>query len=194
MVEISLTEEEKTKLLRIARKSVKEAASGSKRGMGGAADAESAETRVTEESLKVEAGAFVSLHKGGKLRGCIGRFEAEGPLFRTVENMAKAASVNDFRFNKVTPEEVEDIDIEISVLSPLKRIGDVSEIEVGRHGLYIIRGSYRGTLLPQVASERGWDRETFLEQTCLKAGIGKNEWKNEATEIYTYEALVFGED
>jgi AmmeMemoRadiSam system protein A len=195
MVEISLTEEEKVKLLQIARRSVEEAASGSKRDRRKTSgDAETAEIKATEGNLKMEAGAFVSLHKKGKLRGCIGRFEAEGPLYKTVGKMAKAASVNDFRFNRVTPEEVEDIDIEISVLSPLKRINDVSDIEVGRHGLYIIKGSYRGTLLPQVASERGWDRNTFLEQTCLKAGIGKDEWRNESTEIYTYEALVFGED
>lgn len=196
MAEISLTEREKTKLLHIARESVKDAASGSKRKKGGGAaeNAETAKIKVTEESLKIEAGAFVSLHKGGELRGCIGRFEAEGPLYKTVEKMAKAASISDFRFNRVTPEEVEEINIEISVLSALKRIHDISEIEVGRHGLYIIKGSYRGTLLPQVASERDWDRDTFLEQTCLKAGIGKDEWRDESTEIYTYEALVFGED
>ncbi len=191
MVEMNLTEEDKTKLLLIARESVKKAASGSKKrsrdteGVSG--------TDITEENLKMEAGAFVSLHKGGKLRGCIGRFEAEGPLYETVETMARAASISDFRFSRVAPDEVEDIDIEISVLSPLKRIQDVSEIEVGRHGLYIIRGSSRGTLLPQVASERGWDRETFLEQTCLKAGLGRNAWMDEETELYTYEAFVFGE-
>jgi AmmeMemoRadiSam system protein A len=142
----------------------------------------------------MEAGAFVSLHKRGKLRGCIGRFEAEGPLFETVDTMARAASINDFRFSRVTPDEVNDIDIEISVLSPLRRIDDVSEIEVGRHGLYIIRGSSRGTLLPQVASERGWDTDMFLEQTCVKAGLDRDAWKDEGTEIYTYEALVFGEE
>ncbi|MBN1573290.1 MAG: AmmeMemoRadiSam system protein A [Deltaproteobacteria bacterium] len=192
MVEISLTEEEKVKLLRIARESVKNAASGSKKEKADSKEASG--TKITEENLKMEAGAFVSLHKKGKLRGCIGRFEAEGPLFETVERMARAASISDFRFSKVTPDEVEDLDIEISVLSPLKRIRDVSEIEVGRHGLYIIRGLSRGTLLPQVASERGWDRDTFLEQTCIKAGLDRDAWEDKKTEIYTYEALVFGEE
>ncbi len=193
-----LTDREKEKLLKIAKESVRVAVSESKRrrkkGSLGGVELDKIGIDVTEEKLKMEAGAFVSLHKGGKLRGCIGRFEAEDPLYKTVIIMARAASINDYRFTKVTPDEVKDIDIEISVLSPLTRVDNVAEIEVGKHGLYIIKGSSRGTLLPQVASERGWDRDTFLEQTCLKAGIDKDAWREENTEIYIYEALVFGEN
>ena len=200
MVQFALTDSEKEKLLKVAKESVRAAVSESKKRKkkgfvdGVEIDKIGIGIDITEENLKMEAGAFVSLHKGGKLRGCIGRFEAEAPLYKTVIKMARAASINDYRFTKVTPDEVEDIDIEISVLSPLARIDNLAEIEVGKHGLYIIKGSSRGTLLPQVASERGWDRDTFLEQTCLKAGIDKDAWKKEETEIYIYEALVFSED
>ena len=198
MVQFTLTDKEKEKLLKIAKESVRVATSELKkrRKKGSVDDVEIDRIGfdVTEEKLKMDAGAFVSLHKGGKLRGCIGRFEAEAPLYKTVIKMARAASINDYRFTKVTSDEVKDINIEISVLSPLTRVDNVAEIEVGKHGLYIIKGSSRGTLLPQVASKRGWDRETFLEQTCLKAGVGKDAWREEDTEIYIYEALVFGDD
>jgi uncharacterized protein len=202
MVQFVLTDREKKKLLKIARESVmvatakskKKAKMRGKKDTHGSVELDKIGVDVTEEKLKMDAGAFVSLHKGGKLRGCIGRFEAEAPLYKTVIKMARAASINDHRFANVTPDEVKDIDIEISVLSPLTRVDNVAEIEAGKHGLYIIRGSSRGTLLPQVASERGWDRDTFLEQTCLKAGIGKDAWMEEDTEIYIYEALVFNED
>ncbi|MBN1882219.1 MAG: AmmeMemoRadiSam system protein A [Deltaproteobacteria bacterium] len=181
-----LTDSDKKTLLSIARSSMEEAI-----GSTGTGAVEHDEP--TSETLKVRAGAFVSLHKKGRLRGCIGRFEAEGAISGTVADMAVAASQNDPRFPSVTPDETDDIDIEISVLSPLRRISDVSEIEVGTHGLYIIRDIRRGTLLPQVAAERGWDRETFLGETCIKAGLKRDAWRDEDTQIYVYEAIVFGE-
>ena len=107
--------------------------------------------------------------------------------------MAWAASKNDPRFNEVEADELDDIDIEISVLSPLRKISDVKEITVGKHGIYIIRGGRRGTLLPQVAVEQGWNRETFLRHTCMKAGLPPDAYKDEGTDIYIYDAVVFGE-
>jgi len=186
MKSFHLTDSDKKKLLSIARSAMEEAA-----GSTGTGAVERDE--ATSDTLLARAGAFVSLHKKGRLRGCIGRFEADDPLADTVADMAVAASRNDPRFSQVSPDETVDIDIEISVLTPLHRISDVSEIEVGTHGLYIIRDIRRGTLLPQVATERGWDRETFLEETCIKAGLRRDAWRDADTEIYVYEAVVFGE-
>jgi len=148
---------------------------------------------VSSPSLLERRGAFVSLHKEGELRGCIGVFTSDKPLYLTVADMAIAASTQDPRFSPVTANELSLIDIEVSVLTPLKRINDISEIEVGRHGIYIVKGLYRGVLLPQVAKEHGWDRETFLDHTCLKAGLPPGSWKG-GMEVYTFEAEVFGEE
>lgn len=181
-----LTDLEKKKLLAVARSAMESAAASTETGA-------IEDDEPTSETLTARVGAFVSLHKKGRLRGCIGRFEVDGPLTETVADMAVAASRNDPRFSRVSPDETDDIDIEISVLTPLLRISDVSEIEVGVHGLYIIRDMRRGTLLPQVATERGWNRETFLGETCIKAGLARDAWRDEDTEIYVYEAIVFGE-
>jgi AmmeMemoRadiSam system protein A len=144
-------------------------------------------------SLSAEAGAFVTLHKRGQLRGCIGNMVGTRPLIETVQEMAIAASTDDPRFPRVRAEELNDIDIEISVLSPMKRISDVNEIEVGKHGILLGKGWNRGVLLPQVATEEGWDRETFLEHTCLKAGLPHDAWKEPDTIIEIFSAEVFGE-
>ena len=181
-----LTDTDKQNLLSIARSAMEEAAGSTKTG---AIEHDGS----TSETLSAHVGAFVSLHKKGKLRGCIGRFEVNDPLIDTVADMAVAASQNDPRFPRVSSDETDEIDIEISVLSPLRRISDVSEIEVGTHGLYIIRDIRRGTLLPQVAAERGWDIEMFLGETCIKAGLKRDAWRDADTEIYVYEAVVFGE-
>jgi len=140
----------------------------------------------------VPAGAFVTLRHGGELRGCIGTFQTTEPLFRTVAEMARSAATGDPRFPPVRPEEVAGLDIEVSVLTPMHRVQDPEEIEVGRHGLCIVQGYRRGVLLPQVAEEYGWGREEFLEHTCLKAGLPPEAWR-EGTEIYVFEAEVFGE-
>jgi len=138
-------------------------------------------------------GAFVSLHRQGRLRGCIGYLEAVKPLLQTVREMAASAAFHDPRFKPLRPEELADLEIEISVLSPMKLITSTDEIEVGKHGLYIVQGFCRGLLLPQVATEYKWDRLAFLQQTCCKAGLDPDAWKAPSTKIYTFTAEVFAE-
>lgn len=138
-------------------------------------------------------GAFVTLHNQGELRGCIGMMESGFPLFQTIIQMTKAASTEDPRFVSVSENELEEIDIEISVLTPRHKISSIEEIEVGKHGLWIEKGVHKGVLLPQVATEQNWDREKFLSHTCVKAGLHPDEWKKENTTIMIFEALVFGE-
>ena len=142
-------------------------------------------------NLAQKRGAFVTLHKFGQLRGCIGNIIGIEPLHETVKNMARAAAFEDPRFPSLKYEELKDIDIEISVLSPLKKVKDINEIEVGKHGIYLRKGFYSGLLLPQVATEYNWDRLTFLDQTCIKAGMQPGCWKDRDTEIYIFSADVF---
>ncbi len=143
--------------------------------------------------LNEKRGAFVTLHKRGKLRGCIGYIEAVKPLVETIEEMAKAAAFSDWRFAPVTASEVPQLEIEISVLSPIAPVSDPASIVVGTHGLIVTRGSSRGLLLPQVPTEWGWDRETFLAQTCVKAGLPENAWREKGTTIECFSADVFSE-
>lgn len=145
------------------------------------------------EGLNFKRGAFVTIHRRGQLRGCIGNFFSETPLVRTVEEMAVAAATQDPRFPPLGRAELEDIDLEISVLSPLKPISDIEEIQVGRHGIYIVSPRGRGVLLPQVATEQGWDRDTFLDHTCLKAGLQPGCWRDPDVQILIFSAQVFGE-
>ncbi|MBI5048823.1 MAG: AmmeMemoRadiSam system protein A [Deltaproteobacteria bacterium] len=147
---------------------------------------------VKSPVLLEKRGAFVTISKNHELRGCIGVFTTDKPLYLTVADMAVSAAVHDPRFVPLVASELSHISIEISCLSPMKKIKDISEIEVGRHGLYIVKGYYRGVLLPQVATECCWDRTQFLEHTCLKACLPPNAWEDGA-EIYTFEAEVFGE-
>lgn len=138
-------------------------------------------------------GAFVTLHKRKTLRGCIGNMVGHGPLVNTIQEMAIAAATSDPRFMPVRIDEMPEIDLEISVLSPMRRITDVSEIQVGVHGIMMSRGLNRGVLLPQVAVEYNWDRETFLKETCNKAGLPADAWKDSKTTIEIFSAEVFGE-
>jgi AmmeMemoRadiSam system protein B/AmmeMemoRadiSam system protein A len=147
--------------------------------------------KVDSAILKENRGAFVTIQKKGQLRGCIGYIEGRGPLHKTIEEMAEAAALRDPRFTPVTERELPDLEIEISVLTPLRKITDVREIEVGKHGIYILKGWLSGLLLPQVATEYGWDRQTFLEHTCQKAGLPSNAWKDKDTEIYIFSADIF---
>ena len=141
-------------------------------------------------SLKTHAGAFVTLNKNSHLRGCIGHFEADLPLWKVVQQMAIAAATRDHRFNSVEPNELSQLKIEISVLTPLKRIKSADEFILGKHGIYIKKGNSSGTFLPQVADQTGWSKEEFLGHCAQdKAGIGWDGWKT--AELYTYEALVF---
>jgi MEMO1 family protein len=144
-------------------------------------------------NLKTNCGAFVTLKKHGELRGCIGRFDAREPLFRVVREMAIASSTQDSRFMPVAPDELPKLEIEISVLTPMRRIHSLDEFELGNHGIYIRKGNRSGTFLPQVAAETGWTKEEFLGHCAQeKAGIGWDGWKD--AELYVYEALVFGEE
>jgi len=140
----------------------------------------------------MQTGAFVSLKKKGKLRGCIGTFKPDAPLYNLIQTMTIASATEDTRFLPVQANELKDIDIEISVLTPMKRINDVSKIVLGKHGIYIKKDGRSGTFLPQVATETGWTLEEFLGHCARdKAGIGWDGWKN--AEVYTYEAIVFKE-
>jgi AmmeMemoRadiSam system protein B/AmmeMemoRadiSam system protein A len=148
---------------------------------------------VTQPALLQERGAFVSLKKHGELRGCIGHLIGDRPLYLVVQNVAVSAAVADQRFTPVTEEELLDLEIEISVLSPLKQVESVDQIQVGLHGVIIRRGLNQAVYLPQVAPEQGWGREEMLENLCLKAGLSKDAWKKEGTRFYVFTAEVFGE-
>ncbi len=147
----------------------------------------------TSPVLEELRGAFVSLHRRGQLRGCIGYIEAVKPLLQTVREMAPAAAFQDPRFRPLQADELADLEIEISVLTPLKLIKSTDEIEVGQHGLYIVRGLNRGLLLPQVATQYHWNRQTFLEQTCNKAGLPGDAWKDPGTQIFIFRAEIFAD-
>jgi len=147
-----------------------------------------------ENSLNVRSGCFVTIKQKGKLRGCIGNFQSEQPLFKEVAEMAKASATKDPRFYPMKEADLDNFSIEISVLSPLHKIDNIEEIIVGRHGIYLEKGYYRGVLLPQVATEHKWDRKTFLKQTCIKAGLSTEAWSAEDTEIYIFTAQIFGEE
>lgn len=183
MRDIELSDEHKKTLLKIARDSITRAVYSRP----------PLEYRIDDGVLNKKCGAFVTLHINGNLRGCIGNIVSETPLWKTVRNMAVESALRDPRFYPLTPQELDRVDIEISVLSPLKKIEDPEEIEVGKHGLFIRKGFYQGLLLPQVATEYGWDRTQFLEQTCYKAGLNKNCYRESGTEIYIFSAIVFGE-
>lgn len=177
---MGLSEEEKAELKGLARNAIESVLFG-KQG----------ETAQIPERLKEKGGAFVTIKKKGDLRGCIGYIHAVLPVWESVKEAAIQAAFHDPRFHPVDRKEWKDIDIEISVLTPMKKIKDTEEIEVGKHGLYIEKGYNSGLLLPQVATEYNWDRMTFLEQTCYKAGLSKDAWKSKDTLIYIFSADVF---
>ncbi|MBP7652615.1 AmmeMemoRadiSam system protein B [Candidatus Dependentiae bacterium] len=141
-------------------------------------------------NMELQCGIFVTLNKSGNLRGCIGRFVSSEPLYKTIQEMAIASATQDYRFSPVTLRELDSIDVEISILSPLKQIKNISEIQLGKHGIYIKKGGNSGTFLPQVASETGWSLEEFLGHCSRdKAGIGWDGWKS--ADIYIYSAEIF---
>ncbi len=180
-VDLGLAPEEKRLLKEIARQSIALAFKGEP----------APEIPDIPPRLKEHRGAFVTLEKNKRLRGCIGFIQATKPLYETVREMARAAAFEDPRFPPLTQEEWPKVDIEISVLTPMQRVRDISQLKVGVHGLYMVRGARRGLLLPQVATENGWDLETFLSQTCIKAGLPPDAWKDPQTEIYAFSADVF---
>jgi AmmeMemoRadiSam system protein A len=147
---------------------------------------------VASGTLTVSCGIFVSIYKGDDLRGCIGSVQATNPLYRSAGECAISAAVGDPRFIPLNLDELPSVTFEISVLSPLQRVVDIAEIEVGQHGLLVSRKGARGLLLPQVATAYRWDRETFLRETCRKAGLRPDDWKDGAT-IQRFSACVFSE-
>jgi hypothetical protein len=179
-----IPEGDRITLLKLARETIKNYVSTGKTPV--------IETENLSPVLKTPAGAFVSLYKNKELRGCIGRFDPDQPLYKVVQDMAVASSTRDTRFSPVKPDELGNIKIEISVLTPLKKINSPDEIILGKHGIYIKKGYNSGTFLPQVATSTGWTKEEFLGHCSRdKAGIGWDGWKT--AELYTYEAIVFGE-
>ena len=143
--------------------------------------------------LENPGAAFVTLKRNGDLRGCIGRLIPDAPLASVVSEMAVRAAFHDFRFLPLTRREFDDLMIEISVLSAFQPVSDVKRVQVGKHGLLVIQGDRRGLLLPQVPGEQGWDRETFLDQTCLKAGLPAEAWRHGASLFY-FTAQIFRDD
>jgi AmmeMemoRadiSam system protein A len=177
-----LTTEEKENLLKIARKEIELKLFGK------------SSIEVTEDFpiFSQKRGAFVTLHKNGDLKGCIGHILAYDSLIDTIKEMAYAAAFKDPRFPSLSREEYPDIDIEISVLSPLNEVHSYKDVVAGKHGIIISKGIYKGVLLPQVATEHGFDSETFVSQGCLKAGLKRDEYKN-GVKIEVFSANVFGE-
>ncbi len=151
------------------------------------------ECRPSSGGLIERKGAFVSLHRGDDLRGCIGQLYPDRELYKIVQHCVLSAALEDTRFIPVAMEELPELSIEISVLTPFRRIRKIEEIEVGKHGLYLVQGRFRGLLLPQVATQYGWDRITFLEQTCRKSGLPESAWQDPHTMIQIFEAEVFSD-
>ncbi len=178
-----LGDEEKRELLRIARKSIESIVRGQTIRL----------PEISSSGLREPRGAFVTLSEHGQLRGCIGYTEAVKPLAEVVSEVAAKAAVDDPRFPPVSEDELSEIELDISVLSPLERISDLERIEVGTHGLLLENGYFRGLLLPQVATEYHWDRETFLENLARKAGLPPHGWKDKNSVLFTFTADVFSE-
>lgn len=180
---IELTKNQQVNILKLARKTIAES-------LGIHMDAE---LDLGDEIFKEMCGAFVTLHIKGRLRGCIGYIQGIKSIPETIVDMAKASAFKDPRFPPLRKDEFTQIDIEISVLSPIEPVKNISEIKVGRDGLIISRGFNSGLLLPQVPVEQRWDIDTFLENTCYKAGLPGNAWQQKGTKIEKFSAQVFGE-
>jgi len=181
--EFKLNDEAKKELLRIARESIRSYLKERK----------IPHFKPHHEEIKRNCGAFVTLKEEGELRGCIGYMEPIMPLYQTVARMAVAAATQDPRFPPLTLDELDKIEVEISVLTPMRRISDPNQVIVGKHGIYIRKGNHSGVLLPQVATEMGWNREQFLRGVCRKAWLPEDAWKDKDTELYVFTAQVFSE-
>lgn len=177
-----LSASEKRTLLKIARDAINQYVLAGK----------TPKIETTSQNLLNQVGCFVSIKANSVLRGCIGNFTSDKPLFQLVQEMAVSAATRDPRFYPMREGDLANYNLEISVLSPLRKISSVEEVEVGKHGLYIEKNFSRGVLLPQVAVDFGWDRDTFVRQTCIKAGLKPEGWK-EGTDIYVFTAEVFSE-
>jgi AmmeMemoRadiSam system protein A len=178
-----LTKEQQKLLLNLARSSIRTVVEGTKEQMAA----------ILDPVFREKRGAFVTIKVDGRLRGCIGYPLPYKPLQETVSEMAVAAATQDYRFKPISREDLPHTRLEISILSLPQEVKDPAQIEVGRHGLIISKGLAKGLLLPQVAVEYNWDRETFLRHACLKAGLDENEWQTGAT-IEVFTAQVFSEE
>jgi len=181
-MDFSLDNREKSILKDIARHTLYEAVQNGKKY--------EVDADRLSDNLKLHLGAFVTLYENKQLRGCIGTFEPSQPLYEVVRDMTISSAFHDTRFNPVSGDELENIEIEISVLTPRKKINSIDEIEIGRHGIYVQKGSRGGTYLPHVATQMGWNVEEFLSSCSRdKAGLGSDGYKD--ADIYTYESIVF---
>jgi len=176
------TDDQKRALVSLAREAVKRAAGAP------------AASLDVSGGFPEASGAFVTLKREGRLRGCIGTLECRRPLAEEIARVAASAAREDPRFTPLTAPELDGLDVELSVLGPLEEIDphDAGAIEIGRHGLVVEQGRRRGLLLPQVATEWGWDREQFLSQTSVKAGLAPDAWRHGAR-VYRFDAEVFGD-
>ena len=178
---MKLTKAQQTELLALARSAIR-------------ARFEHQQIAVPQDKLfSQKLGLFVSLHRHGELRGCIGYVKGHKSITESVVEMAQAAAFRDIRFPPLAIDEMEDLEIEISVLGPMMAVTDTSEVEVGRDGLYLEHPWGSGLLLPQVALEWHWDRKTFLLHICQKAGLQPKAWEEEGARLYRFEACVFGD-
>lgn len=191
-MKLELTEDEKTCLIEESREAILSQLDGRPPRYQRPA---SVEARLQEgrSALSVPCGAFVTLHKGKSLRGCIGRMIALRPLEETVRAMARAAAFEDPRFPPLRKDEQDQCKIEISVLSPMERCTNPRSVQIGVHGLYLVHRGYSGVLLPQVPVEQGWDLDEYLDYICRKAGLPPGSYDEPGAELYTFTAIVFGE-
>lgn len=177
-----LTKKEQKALLKIARQTV----------VGYVTNRTVPAIASASPGLNLHSGCFVTVKQKGELRGCIGNFVSDQALYLLVQEMAVSAATRDPRFYPMKVDDLADFMLDISVLSSLEKAASVEEIKVGKHGIYIVKGSYRGVLLPQVATEYGWNRDQFLQHTCIKAGLPQDAWKGEC-DIFIFSAQVFRE-
>ncbi len=181
-----MDEKNKKALLQIARKSVESAVKGTSN--------DQTQVEITSPDLKGENGVFVTLRTRGILRGCIGRMVSDIPLHKLVSEMAVSAATEDPRFNQIQPSELDDLEIDVSVLSPLQMVENPLDFELGRHGIYIKKDSTTGCFLPQVAVDTGWTREEFLTQCCsTKAGLSPDAWKKNDVDVYIFTSEIISE-
>ncbi|GAX62466.1 hypothetical protein SCALIN_C34_0017 [Candidatus Scalindua japonica] len=181
-----MDKKDKKILLSIARESIKSSITNT--------PGEHIQIETTSPSLIKKSGAFVTLKSHGKLRGCIGRMDSNIPLYKLVSEMAVSAAKEDPRFNQIQLSELEDLEIDISVLTPLQKIDDPLDFELGRHGIYIKKAFSTGCFLPQVATENGWTKEEFLSQCCsMKAGLSPDAWKSKNIDIYIFTSEMISE-
>lgn len=174
-----ITEGEKKELLELAKDTI----------TGYVTNGKVPELEINNPKLKADGAVFVTIKMNGLLRGCIGHIQPVIPLYQSVIRNAVAACSSDPRFPPMKEEELKHMDVEISILSPLRPLKDVKNIQIGKHGLFIVKGMQSGLLLPQVATELGWNRDTFLEQVCAKAGLPKDAWKDAELYVFTAEII-----